>query len=67
MSPKGSWIKNPDKMKMRQEWPAFPNLESCFEILTIADWQHDSSACSVFIISVFGDWWKAGDITDTIV
>ena len=54
-------------MKIRQEWPAFPNLVSCFEILSIQDWQHELGACSILILSVFGDWWKAGDMTDTIV
>ena len=67
MSPKGSWISNPDRMKIRQEWPAFPNLASCFEILAVQDWQHDFGACSILILSVFGDWWKAGDMTETIV
>ena len=67
MSPKGSWISNPDKMKIRQEWPAFPNLASCFEILSMQDSQHDSGACSVSIFSIFGFWWKAEDMTDTIV
>ena len=66
MSPKGNWISNPDKMKIRQEWPAFPNLASCFETLAMQD-RHESEACSILILSVFGDWWKAGDMTDTIV
>ena len=67
MSPKGSWISNPDNMKMRQEWPAFPNLARYFEILAIQDWQHELRDCSTLILSVFGDWKKAGDITETMV
>ena len=66
MSAKGSWINNPDKIKIRHEWPAFPNLASCFETLAMQDWQK-FEACSILILSVFGDWWKAGDMTDTIV
>ena len=67
MSAKGSWINNPDKIKIRHEWPAFPNLASCFEILVIQEWQHESGSCSVLRFSFFGDWWKAEDMTDTIV
>ncbi len=60
-------MNSPDKIKIRHEWPAFPNLASCFESFLIQDWQHESGSCSESRFSVFGDWWKADEMTDTIV